>query len=311
MQRHLREVSGDVAKDLPRNEASLSQAHLSTPTSSAHSPEAKADAKRQQLHRLAAYSSRHAEELRNLQAAQAQASQRRELLEWTAQISTRAEEKLRALQTMEARVCEAWHRADRNAERLFGLQPERSEARPPTRSYQTSAAEILEWDPDQRREPKGTSRGGQWASQGGGDFFDNVIRRNRMVADLTGYASPALIQSSRLAMDLQTAARLPKEVITAAAAGLVTGSKAVVNGSATAVKNVATLGLSSSQLELIGVTQADREGGYDTAVTIATASGQVLIAVGTSGLATALSARGLPEVQPLRAHLAFSRFPST
>ena len=55
---------------------------------------------------------------------------------------------------------------------------------------------------------------------------------------------------------------------------------------------MATLGLSSSQLELIGVTKEDREGGYDTAVRIATASGEVLIAVGTSGLATALSKGG-------------------
>jgi hypothetical protein len=45
-------------------------------------------------------------------------------------------------------------------------------------------------------------------------------------------------------------------------------------------------------LELIGVTKEDRERGYDTAVTIATASGQVLIAVGTSGLTAALSKGG-------------------
>ena len=65
-----------------------------------------------------------------------------------------------------------------------------------------------------------------------------------------------------------------------------------MNGSATAVKNVATLGLSNSQLELIGVTKEDRDRGYDQAVAIATASGEVLIAVGTSGLATALSKGG-------------------
>jgi hypothetical protein len=81
-------------------------------------------------------------------------------------------------------------------------------------------------------------------------------------------------------------------VAPAAAAGLGTGGKAVVNASATAIKNVATLGLSSSQLELIGVTDEDRERGYDTAVTIATASGEVLIAVGTGGIASALSKGG-------------------
>jgi hypothetical protein len=65
-----------------------------------------------------------------------------------------------------------------------------------------------------------------------------------------------------------------------------------VDGSAAAVKNVATLGLSTSQLELIGVTKEDRDNGYDTAVTIATASGEVLIAVGTGGVASALSKGG-------------------
>jgi len=65
-----------------------------------------------------------------------------------------------------------------------------------------------------------------------------------------------------------------------------------VNGGATAIKNMVTLGLSSSQLQLIGVTDADRELGYDTSVAIATASGEVLIAVGTGGVASALSKGG-------------------
>lgn len=101
-----------------------------------------------------------------------------------------------------------------------------------------------------------------------------------------------MVHSSRLAAELQAAGRLPGEVAAGAAAGLVTGGKAIFNGTATAVKNVATLGLSSSQLELIGVTKEDRERGYGTAVTIATASGQVLIAVGTGGRTAALSKGG-------------------
>jgi len=44
--------------------------------------------------------------------------------------------------------------------------------------------------------------------------------------------------------------------------------------------------------ELIGVTEEDRNRGYDTAVSIATASGEVLIAVGTGGIASALSKGG-------------------
>jgi hypothetical protein len=104
--------------------------------------------------------------------------------------------------------------------------------------------------------------------------------------------TPAMIRAGRLAADLESAARLPAEVARAAAAGTLTGSKAVVNGFATAVKDVATLGLSPGQLELIGVTKEDRERGYDTAVSISTASGQVLIAVGTGGMASALAKGG-------------------
>lgn len=293
MPSNLRGVRGEDANGLPRNEAgSLSQALSRTQTSLAFRPMANAAAQRQQVQRLTAFSSRHAEELRKLQAAEAQSRHSREILEWAAQFSTFAEEKLRALRTQEDKERETWNRADRYADRLSDVHPERSESQPPGHSYQTSAAEILEWDPDQPRQPKGTSGGGQWVSQGDGGLLNNVIRRNQMVADLQGYVTPGMIQSSRLAVNLQTATRLPQEVITAAAAGLTTGGKAVVNGSATAVKNAVFLGLSSSQLELIGVTQEDRERGYDTAVTIATASGQVLIAVGTSGLATLLSKGG-------------------
>jgi hypothetical protein len=101
-----------------------------------------------------------------------------------------------------------------------------------------------------------------------------------------------MIRAGRLAADLESAARLPAEVARAAAAGLGAGGKAVGNGFATAVKDVATLGLSPGQLELIGVTKEDRERGYDTAVAISTASGQILIAVGTGGTASALSKGG-------------------
>ena len=117
------------------------------------------------------------------------------------------------------------------------------------------------------------------------------MRRNQTVGDLLellprhGSFQPAC----RKAADR---GQLPGEVVSAAAAGLVTGSKAVVNGSATAVKNVATLGLSSGQLELIGVTKEDREHGYTPRSRLLPRSGEVLIAVGTSGLATALSKGG-------------------
>jgi hypothetical protein len=123
-------------------------------------------------------------------------------------------------------------------------------------------------------------------------FADKVIQRNLKFGELTGVVTPGMVRSSRLAAELQAAGRLPGEVGGAATAGLGTGSKAVVNGTATAIKNAATLGLSTSQLELIGVTKEDRDRGYDTAVAISTASGQVLVAVGTSGLTSVLSKGG-------------------
>ncbi|HEY4308386.1 MAG TPA: hypothetical protein VGN12_02940 [Pirellulales bacterium] len=104
--------------------------------------------------------------------------------------------------------------------------------------------------------------------------------------------TPEMRRSSRLAGELQSAAKLPEEVIRAAASGLQTGAKSVVNSSATAVYNFATLGLDNRQLELLGITEEDRANGYDTAVAIATASGQVLVAIGTSGIATALAKGG-------------------
>ena len=127
--------------------------------------------------------------------------------------------------------------------------------------YRTGLTE--QWNPNQPRQPKGTPVGGQWAPKGGGGggggagFLADVIRRNQTVGDLTGVVTPGMVASSRLAAKLQSAAKLSHDIATAAAAGLVTGAKAVVNGSATAIKNAATLGLSSSQLELIGVTKED------------------------------------------------------
>jgi hypothetical protein len=117
-------------------------------------------------------------------------------------------------------------------------------------------------------------------------------QRDAALSDVVGGPTPSMIRSRRLAVDLKSAAQLPDDVARAATAGLGTGGKVLVNASATAIKNVATLGLSTSQLELIGVTKEDRDRGYDTAVTIATASGEVLLAVGTGGISAALSKGG-------------------
>jgi hypothetical protein len=163
---------------------------------------------------------------------------------------------------------------------------------------------LLEWDPSKHPRRGGPPNAGWFASKGGGSgggggtaskspsFLDGIIGRNRQIADLTGGPTSGTKASSKLAREIQDAARLSSAVTTGFVSGLKTGGKAVVNGSATAVKNVATLGLSSGQLELLGVTKEDRANGYDTAVTIATASGELLIAVGTGGVASALSKGG-------------------
>jgi hypothetical protein len=277
MDRHRRAESGAPTDGSPPSEAWLfAQAILGKPIPRVVSPETKARVEREELKRLAKLSTRHAAELQKLEAADAQARHDREVLEFAALISSHAEEKLRALQRKEAADREGWQRAEQ--------------------LYESYCADLTEWnETDHPRQPAGSPQGGQFAPKGGGGsagFFGSVNRRNQTVSDLTGIVTPGMVHSSRLAATLKSAARLPGEITRAASAGLVTGGKAVVNGSATAVKNVATLGLSSTQLELIGVTKEDRARGYDTAVTIATASGQVLVAVGTSGLAAALSKGG-------------------
>ncbi len=262
----------------PPSEAWLfAQALLGKPVSRTVRPLGKANTQREELARLAHFSSRHAEELRRVQAAEREARRERELLEWAAQISTEAQDKLRAIQRIETQECRAWHPGERSVE---------------------AGSLVTEWnEADHPRAPQGTSVGGQWVSKGSGggesnaggssSFLDRIVQRNREITDLAGVITPSMIQFTRIATELQSVARLPGEVARAAAAGLGTGGKAVANGLVTAVKDVATLGLSPGQLELIGVNKEDRDRGYDTAVSISTASGQVLIAVGTGGMASA------------------------
>jgi hypothetical protein len=148
MHRNLPKQPGDGSDGSPPSEAWLfSQAILGKPIPRIVSPEAKARAKREELERQAQFSSRHAEELRRLQATDAEARHDRELLEWTAQISTRAEDKLRALQQKEAEAREGWRRAEQFAESLLEGN----------------------WDPSKHpHAPKGQHDGGQWVAKGGG-----------------------------------------------------------------------------------------------------------------------------------------------
>ncbi len=191
----------------------------------------------------------------------------------------------------------------------------------------TFAALLLEaeWDASKHPRRGGPPNGGWFADKGTGttatggrglqvaqvshkpsqsnsgqkSFLGKIVDRNRQLDDLTG--GPA--KATELAKDLADTPRrvrsnikatldLARDVAAGFESGLKTGEKALINGGATAIKNVATLGLSTSQLELIAVTDEDRANGYDTAVAIATASGEVLITVGTGGLAAALKNGG-------------------
>jgi hypothetical protein len=133
----------------PPSEAWLfAQLILGKPIPRIVSPEAKARAKREELERLAQFSSRRAEELRQLRCAEAEARRQRELLVWAAGISTEAEANLRGSLRTEAEEREAW--------------------RPAERLYETYSASMTEWDEaDHPRQPKGTPDGGQWVAKGG------------------------------------------------------------------------------------------------------------------------------------------------
>ncbi len=263
----------------PPSEARLfAQALLGKPVASPFRAEADARAKREQLEWLAQFSTEHESQLRSLLRQEAEARRKREQLAWLAQISTEHERKLRRLLGEEAEARERHERSKRLAEAW--------------------TVQEAQWDPADHPRKGYPPDGGQWVKKGGAggpsgtetspSFLDAVIRRNQTIAGLAGVVTPGMIRSNGIATELQAAG----EVARAAAACLRTGRKAVVNGFATAVKSVATLGLSTSQLELIGVTKEDRARGYDTAVSISTASGQVLIAVGTGGMASALSKGG-------------------
>lgn len=123
--------------------------------------------------------------------------------------------------------------------------------------------------------------------------LNDLVNRQREIDRIAGGGpSRQTMRAQGIAGKITSAGKLPGAVAGGLGSGLKTGGKSLINGGATAVKNVATLGLSTEQLELIGVTEEDRANGYHTAVFIATGSGEVLIAVGTGGLAAALKAGG-------------------
>jgi len=288
----------------------FAQAVLGNPLPSPAAAEAEARAKREQYEFLAAIAPERARELRGQLCPEVDARANRELLEFLEQIAPERAHELRDRLREEAdpraqREQLEWpaaisptHESQLRSRLRTVAEPSESQARWQWPAGGSSLHEA-QWDSD--KHPRGAfpQNRGWWSPAGGSaganrstSLTDFVVKRNAIIAELTGLITPDMIRTSRLAIDLQSVARLPSEVARAAAAGLGTGGKAVVNGFATAIKNVATLGLSTGQLELIGVTKEDRARGYDTAVAISTASGQVLIAVGTGGMASALSKGG-------------------
>lgn len=237
-------------------------------------------------------------------AAGARRRAERERLEWLASISTEHESQLRALLNEEASQHDGRQELAEFVESLTGVACEWDASKHPRGAFSqnpgwfspTSGSGGPRKASQRSHSPTANTAKahapGSSTAKNSGNFFDAIVKRNLAVADLTGLTTPGMVRSSRLAVDLDSASRLGGEVSRAGVAGLGTGGKAVVNGLANAIKNTVTLGLSDTQIELLAVTQDDRDRGYDSAVAIATASGEILIAVGTAGMTTALKGGG-------------------
>jgi hypothetical protein len=261
----------------PPSEAWLfAQAILGNPLPDPRAADAHSRHERELLEFAASISDRARDELRRVQADEAQARRDRDLLEWVAPISEKHERELRELQQEEA---EARHRYTRLIEAL-----ELQEA---------------QWDPARHPRRGGPPNAGWFATTGGSGGAAAPRLRSTTTASSpsSGEAdeltvTPRMIQSTGWLGSIREKMRVAGDIAGAFVSGLGTGAKAVVNGLATAARSTVTLGLNTDQLELIGVSKEDRERGYDTAVTISTGSGQVLIAVGTGGMASALAKGG-------------------
>jgi hypothetical protein len=145
MPRNLPKRPGDGSDGSPPSEAWLfAQAIQGKPIPKIVGPGTQSRGKREELERLAQFSTRHAEELRRLQAAEAKARHEREILEWAAGISTHAEEKLRALRCKEAEERGAWRRAESFVESLLEGS----------------------WDPSQHPRLGGPPNAGWWSTSG-------------------------------------------------------------------------------------------------------------------------------------------------
>ena len=144
--RKTKEVVVDVR---PSDSWIFAQLLLGKPLPRIVTPQIRETAKLAEMVRLLGNSSRQAEELLGMEAAEPDALCRRELLEWSATISTRAEDELLALRCKESEEREARRRI--------------------SRLFENPSDRIIEWqEADHPRELKGTTKGGQFAPKGGG-----------------------------------------------------------------------------------------------------------------------------------------------
>lgn len=85
--------------------------------------------------------------------------------------------------------------------------------------------------------------------------------------------------------DLSLMTQHPLATLKGAAGGLVTSGKVLVNGTLTTLKSTATLGMASSPVEVLQVSEVDRANGYDTSFAIMRTSQELLVGVTTGKLA--------------------------
>ncbi len=270
-----------LAEGSPKSQAWVfAQALLGNPIPNLVNGARSARVERAQLERLASISDLHRDRLHRLKSEETTAKREREQLEWLAQISEEHNQRLRALLMQEADARDSQQDVERLIESL-----EVQEAR---------------WDPAKHPRRGGPPNAGWFATTGGSSGTTGTARGQSTASNVSPreepsdelMVTPSMIRSTSWLGGIREKLRVAGDIAGAFVAGLGTGAKAVVNGLATAARSVATLGLNTDQLDLIGVTKEDRERGYDTAVTISTGSGQVLIAVGTGGMASAIAKGG-------------------
>jgi hypothetical protein len=90
---------------------------------------------------------------------------------------------------------------------------------------------------------------------------------------------------STLFRDLSLMTRHPWATIQGAVGGFATSGKVLVNGTLSTLKSTATLGLATSPVEILSVSEEDRANGYDTSFAIFRASQELLVGSGTGKLA--------------------------